>query len=138
MAAQQSRKTTLSIGLGNFAPGGPGGTQNITGVLEEQVAEAKKHGIENTTLFIDPKDGAALEKLKTAIRERGENWDGIIVGGGLRLIPEFNVFFEDVVQTVVKETNGKPKLIFPKRVDNVLESLKRNFPEQFTSDEVVK
>ena len=98
--------------------------------VQTQWAELEKLNFEKQMLFVNPNDQAAsLEKVNDALKSR--KWDGVIIGGGLRVAPELNVFFERIIQACARETKGEAKLVFPARPDDIVESMRRNFPDHF-------
>jgi hypothetical protein len=106
------------------------GTKHIPEHLRPEIEKAivvmfeelKAAGVQNTSIFFDPEDG--VDKIKE--RLVAEQYDGVLIGYGLRSIPELTVFFEQIVNTIV-EVQPKAKLLFNSHPSNTLDAVKRWF-----------
>jgi hypothetical protein len=129
------RKAILNIGLGDSTTQTPTGDPSVVATLESQWSIAEKHGFDFTVVYIDPANPTpAFEALSRKFREREDKWDGIVVGGGIRLNPEHTGLLEQIMGAVVSETwgkGGRPMFAFPGRPNDIVFSLKRVFPENF-------
>ena len=85
-------------------------------------------------MFVNPKaEGEALQNLDAELKK--QHWDGIMIGGGVRMSAENTILFEKIVQMIVRETKGETKLMFSARPDQIMDVLFRNFPEMSESKE---
>ncbi|KAF7975235.1 hypothetical protein HWV62_10200 [Athelia sp. TMB] len=74
---------------------------------------------------IGPNDAQAKDALVAQLREK--QYDGVIIGFGVRGAPELTVFFEEAVN-VIKDTLPTTKLLFNSSPLSSLDAVKRNFP----------
>lgn len=126
------RKAILSMGLGKFAGGPPAGISNLQETIKNQIEGAKELGFDQNVMFLDPQTEAeTLERVRAELRK--EHYDGIMIGGGIRMPAEHTLLFEKLVQMSVRETKGNAKLMFSSRPDQIVEILTRNFPEMEAS-----
>lgn len=109
-----SQPTTFKILLTGLRTNAPipeyfrifyGQPSEISAKIAADAQRLKDAGHDITEFFLDENEIAAgLDWLKTKLRE--ERFDGIMIGSGLRLIPEMTSIFEEVVNVVVQEGNG--------------------------------
>ena len=69
-------------------------------------------------------------KVRNTIKSR--RWDAVTIGFGVRKNPDLTPLFEKLVNMSIQEGGGEarpPKMIFPLGPTNVMESIRRVFPE---------
>ncbi len=126
------RKTILTVGLAKFAGSPPPGIGNLQEMIKRQTEKAQELGFDQNVIFLNPETEAeTLRNVKEELNK--QRYDGIVIGGGIRMAAEHTVLFEKLVQVSVKETTGEAKLMFSSRPDQIVEILARNFPEMAES-----
>lgn len=100
MAASNTPKAIFVIGK---KEGSQFDAATIRRFAAEQMAKAKESGFDVQGLIIDPQ--APHEVILGQIREQlqARQWDGVVVGFGVRGDPTLTVLFEDVVNICVQE-----------------------------------
>ena len=133
MAAKSpSRKSIISVGFGNNPAAAAAGVTNVNEIVKIQGQKAQDLGFDLIPHFMSPESAAdGLEALEAELRK--QTWDGVIVGGGVRMRSEHTLLFEKIVNTVVQESKGASKLIFPGGPDQIVPALVRSFPEMAPS-----
>ena len=122
------------MGLGKFAGGPPAGISNLQETIKIQIEKAKELGFDQNVVFLDPQTEAeSLKRVKAELKKHP--YDGIMIGGGIRMPAEHTLLFEKLVQLSVQETQGNAKLMFSSRPDQIMEILIRNFPEMGATTE---
>lgn len=111
MSAQRTTFKLLLTGLRTNAPipeqyrtlyGSP---SDLSAKIAADAQRLKDAGHDITEYFLDERDiSDGLEWLTTKLRD--ERFDGIMVGVGLRLIPELTSFFADVVNVIADGRRG--------------------------------
>jgi hypothetical protein len=88
-------------------------------------------GLDITIAWLDPDDESTIAKFKDQIvngPKEGTHYDGIGIGWGARSTPELTPIFEDLVN-FCKDKSPKSKLLFNQSPNDLLEPVKRQFPE---------
>ncbi|KAH7408314.1 hypothetical protein DE146DRAFT_370303 [Phaeosphaeria sp. MPI-PUGE-AT-0046c] len=109
-----SQPTTFKILLTGLRTNAPipdyfrtlyGQPSEISAKIAADAQRLKEAGHDVCEYFLDENDLATgLEWLTTKLRDK--RFDGIMIGSGLRLIPEMTSIFEKVVNVVVNEGRG--------------------------------
>ncbi|ROV95998.1 hypothetical protein VMCG_07995 [Cytospora schulzeri] len=122
--AQPALKAIIAFGLrSNSDFPEPVITQNVA----QQKILAKEAGFEVETHFADPHDTSkAAADIKEAIKSRPQ-WDGVMIGFGMRGDPVLTPLFELAVNTCIEEVRPVPKFAFNVSPDSTVEALKRVF-----------
>eukprot|EP01117_Protostelium_nocturnum_P019206 TRINITY_DN826_c0_g1_i1.p1 TRINITY_DN826_c0_g1~~TRINITY_DN826_c0_g1_i1.p1 ORF type:complete len:158 (-),score=33.01 TRINITY_DN826_c0_g1_i1:75-548(-) len=95
----------------------------IEKMLEQAGTEISKAGYEFEYFGAAPEDGS--QPLIAKLKEK--KFDGICIGFGVRSQPQLTVFFEDLVNAVMKNSVHS-QLIFNTAPENTLEAIKRRLP----------
>lgn len=103
MAASTKAPKVLVLGL---KEGGQYDAATIQRVAGEQMAQIKEAGIDVHALIIDLKDlhDALWDQIYAKLGEQ-QQWDGVVIGFGIRGNPSLTVLFEKIVNTCVQEFN---------------------------------
>ena len=59
----------------------------------------------------------------------GGEWDAHFIGAGLKIIPSLTPLFEDLVNFIIAEGKGKPKIMFSANAADHAEVARRRLPE---------
>lgn len=96
--------------------------------MAQQKALARDAGFEVQTCFPDPQDTsqAVVDALKAAIKSRPQ-WDGAMIGFGVRGDPALTTLFELAVNTCLEEMKPTPKFAFNVSPSSTVEALLRVF-----------
>lgn len=91
--------------------------------LKKMVVDMKDLGYDYKQFFLGPEQGMTplIDELK------GKNWDGVLVGFGVRGNPDLTVFFEQIVNTA-REHAPAAKLLFNSSPESTVDAVKRWFP----------
>ncbi|KAG8847296.1 hypothetical protein FRB96_001630 [Tulasnella sp. 330] len=91
--------------------------------LDKTAADCKGAGYDYVELLITPE-----EDFNRLIKElKGRQWDGVLIGFGVRGNPRVTEFFEKVVNAVAEHAPGA-KFIFNHSPDSSLEGARRQLP----------
>ena len=74
----------------------------------------------------------SVAAFKKAVREgppHGGQWDAHFIGAGLKLIPSLTPLFEDLLNTIVTEGRGKPRIMFSANAADHADVVRRRLPE---------
>lgn len=95
--------------------------------LAQQTALAKEAGFNVDTYFVEPQDASkTLHVIREAIRSRPQ-WDGVMIGFGVRGDPAHTSLFELAVNTCIEEIKPAPRFAFNVSPDSTVEALMRVF-----------
>lgn len=122
-------KHFLGIGIIRFVDRVPGFSLNskqIQQMIDEEEKAMATIGIEHTMFELNPDDPNAIPQMKDKLQSR--QWDGVIIGWGVRGTINLTGIFEVAVNLTVQEVRGV-KLMFPTSPESLLESARRVFPE---------
>jgi hypothetical protein len=130
-AHKSTNKTILVAGLGRFItsidPEGAAQLGDNRQLLLDNLSKARSHGFDPSPLEVNPNDAAnSLEDLRELLQSK--QWDGFIIGYGIRGKKEFTDLFEDLVN-LSREVSPTTKLGFSVAPDAVFETMRRMFPE---------
>jgi hypothetical protein len=89
----------------------------ISAMLDAEVAKAAAEGFDFTIFEINPNTAGNMEDLEKKLREK--KWDGVVIGGGVRMPGFMTSTFEDAVNLVVK--TGPFRMIFPAMPNEIAE-----------------
>lgn len=76
-----------------------------------------------------PESVAAFMKAVRKGPPEGGEWDAHFIGAGLKLIPSLTPLFEDLVNCMIAEGKGKPKIMFSANAADHAEVVKRRLLE---------
>lgn len=95
--------------------------------VAQQTALAKEAGFEVETCYVDAQDiSKAVDDIKKAIKSRPQ-WDGVMIGFGVRGDPAHTPLFELAVNTCIEEVRPTPKFAFNVSPNSTVEALIRVF-----------
>lgn len=124
MAATAPRRKILGIGIlkesssqdPSYSP------ERVKQEVDQELARLREAGFEFTLYFADSKDtGAALPAVRELLRS--STWEGVSIGFGLRGDIEYTALFEDIVNTVVAESQGPvPKFMFTSSTTDIYDA----------------
>ena len=116
-----SGKTVLIAGLGRFTAAPVVNT--IIEKIQAGLKQAQEAGYDTTMLELNPGDPkGSLESVRQTLKSK--NFDGLLIGYGLRGMKENTLLFEDVVNCA-RELRPGTKLLFATSPDGILETLER-------------
>ena len=116
-----SSKAVLIAGVGRFAAAPVVNT--VVEKVKVGLKQAQEAGYDTTMLELNPGDPkGSLESVREALKSK--NFDGLLIGYGLRGMKENTLLFEDVVNCA-RELRPGMKLLFATAPDEILETLKR-------------
>ena len=120
-----ARKSILVAGLGRYGPA----TSSSVNIEKAQadLSKAKMNGFDCSLSEVNPDDvSGTLAMVKETLRSK--QWDGFVIGYGVRGLKEYTVLFEEIVNAAREITPGT-KLIFSNAPDGVFEAIRRAFPD---------
>ena len=129
-----SRRSIFAVGLADPAPVGPRSVQDAVATSEElrqKVMEGLKkaqdagYDLEVLQIHLD-NIPAALKEVKDKLKSK--QWDGFIIGFGIRGTAEYTDVFEKLVNAGREIVPGA-KLGFNTRPDDLFECVVRNFEQ---------
>jgi hypothetical protein len=134
-------RSILVLGLGPYAKlvkspphmGAPPAAGDNKEKVEREVSKAKDMGFECTTMHVNPTDiSGTMASVQQQLRSR--EWSGIVIGYGVRGLPDCTELFEKLVNMCTEETWGKgcgsgSKLMFSTAPDKIVEAIQRVFLE---------
>ncbi|KAK0770695.1 hypothetical protein LTS16_024038 [Friedmanniomyces endolithicus] len=131
MATQ--RKSILTATFGEYARLNPaliasyGGEANIERMISTNVRQANAAGFDVDNIAINPEDPAdSIKRFEAKLRS--QDWDGLLVGWGLRGNQSHTVLFEAAVN-VAREVAPQTRMLFGNAPDDMFMTIQRNFPE---------
>ena len=114
-------KTILIAGLGRFTAAPVVNT--VVEKVQAGLKQAQEAGYDTMMLELNPEDPkGSLESVREMLKSK--NFDGLLIGYGLRAMKENTVLFEDVVNCA-RELRPEMKLLFATAPDRMLETLER-------------
>eukprot|EP01117_Protostelium_nocturnum_P006631 TRINITY_DN2387_c0_g1_i1.p1 TRINITY_DN2387_c0_g1~~TRINITY_DN2387_c0_g1_i1.p1 ORF type:complete len:146 (-),score=50.62 TRINITY_DN2387_c0_g1_i1:51-458(-) len=116
--------TVLIIGVKTLPPNAPFTPEQLDKMLQEEFAALKKMGVEHQTLRIE-NDAESREVVSKSLRE--QKYDAVVIGGGLRGLPQNVNLLEDVVELIREHADPSTKIVFTPKPDGTCDSLKRFF-----------
>ena len=122
-----ARKTILIAGLGRFVGAGrfPNG-QNVK-LVQEQIEKATKRGYDCTEIYLNPEDlNGTLDMVKETLRSK--QYDGFVIGYGVRGMKEHTELFEGAVNAS-REITPSTKFVFSNSPDSIVEAIQRVLPQ---------
>ena len=81
-----------------------------------------------------PESVASFKKATKEGPPHGGVWDAHFIGAGLKIIPSLTPLFEDLINTIVTEGEGKPKLLFSANAADHAEVVKLGLPDLSTGE----
>ena len=113
-------KTILTIGL--VLPPSP-----ATSVMQAAVGAAMKRaheeGYRAEMYAVDRQDAHHMENFRGFLKSH--TWDGVMIGWGIRGVPEHTELFEELVNMVVAEVKPAPKFVFSLKPDALIDAIQR-------------
>ena len=113
-------KTILTVGL--VLPPSPA-TSAIQTAVGVAMKKATEEGYKAEMYAVNTADVNHQENFQGFLK--GRFWDGVMIGWGIRGVPEHTELFEALVNTVVAEVKPVPKFIFSLKPDTLIESIQR-------------
>jgi len=95
--------------------------------MVEQGAKAMKAAGFDTTMYWMAPDSATGTLAGFAEKLKGEEWDGLFIGQGVRTDPKMTVWFEQLVNAI-REHSPKSKFIFNEPDHDSIDTMRRAFP----------
>jgi hypothetical protein len=104
----------------------------IQAAVEKEISDLHAvPGLAIDIAWLDPDDESSVAKFKEQVLNGpdGQNkYDGIGIGWGARSVPELTPMFEDLVN-FCRENSPRSKLLFNQSPNDLIEPVKRQFPE---------
>jgi hypothetical protein len=120
----------LILGLGpraNLSPEEQASNQAAGQQVQQGIATGKELGFHLTTvLAVGGDDDATIAKLEEQIKHT--KFDGVLIGGGVRMITGYTVLFERIMNVCFQTLDRKAKLLFVDGPASIPQTLLRSFP----------
>lgn len=113
-------KTILTIGLA--LPPSPE-TSAMQAAVGAAMKRANEEGYRAEMYAMDRQDAHRMDNFRGFLKCR--TWDGVMIGWGIRGIPEHTELFEELVNMVVAEVKPAPKFIFSLKPDGLIDAIQR-------------
>ncbi|CAK3933046.1 Hypothetical predicted protein [Lecanosticta acicola] len=122
--------TTLNKRILHFGlPGHPTdpsvSNESIQAIVTSGAEKARKAGYDVQLTFLDPEDfTSSLSNLKSELGTG--KWDALVIGGGIRVAPQFVVQFEQTIN-IAREVAPKTRILFQAAPGDIYETVQRGF-----------
>ncbi|GAB1734207.1 hypothetical protein NU195Hw_g9552t1 [Hortaea werneckii] len=138
----QPTRHILSAGFGRFAQTDPNATAHfgpnagahVRELLQSSISQARAAGFEIIPCDINPQDPEeSFQRFAAELHrspEEGRQWVGVNFGFGVRGHKENTEVFERMVNEVLK-LGGGVRVMFSNGPDDLIRTVRRNFPEAF-------
>ncbi|TKA76586.1 hypothetical protein B0A55_04052 [Friedmanniomyces simplex] len=125
------RKSILAATFGEYVQQDPdlvasyGGEDNIKKIVASLIQQASAAGFDVDTFAFNPQEPEdSIKRLEEKLRSR--DWDGMLIGWGLRGNKSHTPLFEAAVNAA-REVVPRTKLMFGNAPDDFFNTLQRNF-----------
>ena len=113
-------KSILAIGL--ILPPSPVASA-VQAAVSAAIKEANELGYRAEAHGVDLADVNHIESFRGFLN--GRTWDGVMIGWGIRGLPEHTELFEELVNIVVANLKPLPKFIFGLKPDGFIDAIQR-------------
>lgn len=113
-------KTILTIGL--VLPPSPA-TSAMQAAVGAAMKRANEEGYTAEMYAVDSNNVHRKESFCAFLE--GCNWNGVMIGWGIRGMPEHTELFEELVNSIVAEAKPAPKFIFSLKPDGLIDAIQR-------------
>ncbi|EMC97182.1 hypothetical protein BAUCODRAFT_32921 [Baudoinia panamericana UAMH 10762] len=128
-----TRKAILTATFGQYVKDDPaalarfGGEDKIKQMVAASVKQANDAGFDISNIALNPKDlQDSIERLAATLKDK--QWDGFLIGFGIRGGKEHTPLFEAAVNTA-QEVAPRTRMLFGNAPDDLYNTLQRNFPD---------
>jgi hypothetical protein len=118
-------KTILTIGLA--LPPSPA-TSAMQAAVGAAMKRANDEGYKAEMYAVDLGDAHRMDSFRAFLK--GRTWNGVMLGWGIRGMPENTELFEELVNAVVAEVKPAPKFIFSLKPDGLIDAIQRVFGKE--------